>query len=359
MTILSELDRSRPTCAASPNAQLERAGRRDPRDDHLDRRRDRRPSRFVARRRRAHDRPPPAARIAARPDRLGHRPPGLPAQAADRPTRAIRDAPPARRRRWLPAALRVAPRRLRWRSRRAPGCRSPRASPTARDLRHGMERIAVVVGDAALMSGLSLEALNDIGQRKTQMLIVLNDNEMSISPTVGALLEVPLADQALERLAPEPERLRPIDRARAGRRPAPRSSCRAGCALGRPASRSRASCSRTSGSPTSGSCPGHDLRALSETLGAALELPGPAIVHVRTQKGRGYRPAETDQVGFHGAALPPMQRHARRPTPTTARSKAPAGPCRPNRWRTTPPRRRPSPPRPRRTRTTRRSSRPS
>src|SRR5512135_3510026 len=57
---------------------------------------------------------------------------------------------------------------------------------TARDLRHGSERIAVVVGDAALMAGLSLEALNDIGHRGTQMLIVLNDNEMSISPTVGA-----------------------------------------------------------------------------------------------------------------------------------------------------------------------------
>src|SRR5437868_8273113 len=57
---------------------------------------------------------------------------------------------------------------------------------TARDLRHGRERIAVVVGDAALMTGLSLEALNDIGHRGTQMLIVLNDNEMSISPTVGA-----------------------------------------------------------------------------------------------------------------------------------------------------------------------------
>ena len=58
---------------------------------------------------------------------------------------------------------------------------------TARDLRHGLEKIAVVVGDAALMSGLSFEALNDIGQRQTSMLIVLNDNEMSISPTVGAL----------------------------------------------------------------------------------------------------------------------------------------------------------------------------
>jgi 1-deoxy-D-xylulose-5-phosphate synthase len=56
-----------------------------------------------------------------------------------------------------------------------------------------------------------------------------------------------------------------------------------------------------------GVVPGHDIRALSETLGAALALPGPTIVHVRTQKGRGYRPAIEDQVGFHGAALPPMQ----------------------------------------------------
>jgi 1-deoxy-D-xylulose-5-phosphate synthase len=52
--------------------------------------------------------------------------------------------------------------------------------------------------------------------------------------------------------------------------------------------------------------PGHDQHAQLETLGAALDLPGPVIVHVRTQKGRGFRPAETDQIGFHGAALPPM-----------------------------------------------------
>ncbi len=55
-----------------------------------------------------------------------------------------------------------------------------------------------------------------------------------------------------------------------------------------------------------GVVPGHDLRALIETLGAALALPGPTIVHVRTQKGRGFRPAIEDQVGFHGAALPPI-----------------------------------------------------
>ena len=175
----------------------------------------------------------------------------------------------------------------------------------ARDLRHGMERITVVVGDAALMSGLSLEALNDIGQRQTQMLIVVNDNEMSISPTVGAfsryLSQIKLSrawqqgksayDSAVERI--------PL----------------VGGTVLEMSKRFRASVVRFAqpgqlfedlGITYIGVVPGHDLHALLETLGRALVLPGPTIVHVRTQKGRGYRPAEADQVAFHGAALPPM-----------------------------------------------------
>lgn len=175
----------------------------------------------------------------------------------------------------------------------------------ARDLRHGMERIAVVVGDAALMSGLSLEALNDIGQRQTQMLIVVNDNEMSISPTVGAfskyLSQIKLSgawrqsksayDRTVERI--------PV----------------VGGSILEWSRRLRASVVRFAqpgqlfedlGLTYIGVVPGHDLRALDETLAAALALPGPTIVHVRTQKGRGFRPAEADQVSFHGAALPPM-----------------------------------------------------
>jgi 1-deoxy-D-xylulose-5-phosphate synthase len=176
----------------------------------------------------------------------------------------------------------------------------------ARDLRHGMERVAVVVGDAALMSGLSLEALNDIGQRKTQMLIVVNDNEMSISPTVGAfskyLSQIKLSsawrqskgvyDRTIERVPLVGPHALELSR------------------------RLRASVVRFAqpgqlfedlGITYIGVVPGHDIRALLETLGAALALPGPTIVHVRTQKGRGYRPAIEDQVGFHGAALPPMR----------------------------------------------------
>ena len=87
-----------------------------------------------------------------------------------------------------------------------------------------MERIAVVVGDAALISGLALEALNDIGQRQTQMLIVLNDNEMSISPTVGAFSKY-LSQIKLSRTWREQgAEVRRPGRADAGRRAARSSS---------------------------------------------------------------------------------------------------------------------------------------
>ena len=184
----------------------------------------------------------------------------------------------------------------------------------ARDLRHGLERIAVVVGDAALMSGLSLEALNDIGQRQTQMLIVVNDNEMSISPTVGAfskyLSQIKLSsDVAARARAPTTGRVERIPVVG----PTVLELVAAAAHVGRPASPSPASCSRTSGSPTSASCPGTTCTRCSRRSARALALPGPTIVHVRTQKGRGYRPAETDQIGFHGAALPPMAPPARWP----------------------------------------------
>jgi 1-deoxy-D-xylulose-5-phosphate synthase len=176
---------------------------------------------------------------------------------------------------------------------------------TARDLRHGMERIAVVVGDAAITSGLSLEALNDIGQRKTQLLIVLNDNEMSISPTVGALStylsQIKLSGtwQASKRKYD----------ALVGRIPVVGPSARE---LGQRFRHSVVNFAQAGrlfedlGITYIGLVPGHDIRELLSTFSQALELPGPVIVHVRTQKGRGFKPAEADQIGFHGAALPPM-----------------------------------------------------
>jgi len=176
----------------------------------------------------------------------------------------------------------------------------------ARDLRHGLERIAVVVGDAALMSGLSLEALNDIGQRQTQMLIVVNDNEMSISPTVGAFSKY-LSKIKLSRTWRQSKSAydRTVERVPV-----------VGPHLLEVSKRLRASVVQFAqpgqlfedlGITYIGVVPGHDLHALLVTLSRALALPGPTIVHVRTQKGRGFRPAETDQVGFHGAALPPIE----------------------------------------------------
>ena len=175
----------------------------------------------------------------------------------------------------------------------------------ARDGRGTAERIAVVVGDAAVITGLSIEALNDIGHRGLRLLIVLNDNEMSISPSVGALStylsRIKLSgtwrgskrayDHLVERIPVIGPTVLELSR------------------------RLRASVVRFAqpgqlfedlGITYVGPVPGHDLRALDATLRRALEQEGPVLVHVRTQKGKGYRPAEADQVSFHGAALPPM-----------------------------------------------------
>jgi 1-deoxy-D-xylulose-5-phosphate synthase len=176
----------------------------------------------------------------------------------------------------------------------------------ARDRRGGSEHIAVVVGDAALMSGLSLEALNDIGQRKTRMVILLNDNEMSISPTVGAV------SQYLSRIKLSPQwrdSRRTWDAVAA-------SIPRIGPTALEWSKRVRHAVVDLSqpgrlfedlGVTYVGPVPGHDLVALDRTLRLALqEEDAPIIVHVRTRKGYGYHPAEADRVGFHGAALPPM-----------------------------------------------------
>jgi len=176
----------------------------------------------------------------------------------------------------------------------------------ARDLRGTHERIVAVVGDAALMSGLALEALNDIGQRQMNLLIVLNDNEMSISPTVGALSNYLSAiklseawqttkagyDAVLERLPVVGPTA--LELSRRVRKSVVNFAQQPGHLF------------EDLGITYVGVVPGHDLTVLMSTFRRALRLEGPVIVHVRTYKGHGYEPAEVDQVGFHGAALPPM-----------------------------------------------------
>lgn len=176
----------------------------------------------------------------------------------------------------------------------------------ARDEHGTDQKIAVVVGDAALMTGLSLEALNDIGTRRTRLLIVLNDNEMSISPTVGAfstyLSRIKLSrtwrgskrvyDDSIKKVPIiGPTLLEWSIRLR-----------KSVISFGQPGQ-----LFEDLGITYVGPVPGHSLVALERTLRRALrDLDGPVLVHVRTRKGRGYRPAEADKVSFHGAALPPM-----------------------------------------------------
>ena len=180
----------------------------------------------------------------------------------------------------------------------------------ARDMREAADparsqRIAVCVGDAALASGLTMEALNHLGHRKHPLLIVLNDNEMSISPSVGGL-STRLNKLRLSRAYQETKS--------ATGRALPRIPL-----IGRPAldllawakegfKRSWANVGffEDMGITYIGVLDGHDLRELESAFDAAFQLRAPVLVHVKTTKGKGYAPAEEDSVSFHGASLPPI-----------------------------------------------------
>jgi 1-deoxy-D-xylulose-5-phosphate synthase len=167
------------------------------------------------------------------------------------------------------------------------------------------QRIAVVVGDAALQTGLTLEALNHLGHARHRLLIVLNDNEMSISPSVGGI------STRLNKLR--------LTRAYQGTKSATIRTLPRVPLLGRPLydllawakegfKRSWASVSffEDMGITYIGVLDGHDVADLERTFERAFALRAPVLVHVKTVKGRGYAPAELDSVSFHGASLPPL-----------------------------------------------------
>ncbi|MGZ6213470.1 MAG: 1-deoxy-D-xylulose-5-phosphate synthase [Candidatus Limnocylindria bacterium] len=180
----------------------------------------------------------------------------------------------------------------------------------ARDLRAPndplrKQRIAVCVGDAAIQSGLTLEALNHLGDDRHRLLIVLNDNEMSISPSVGGL------STRLNKLR--------LSRAYQGtksvtQRVLPRIPI-IGRSLFNVLAFFKEGFKRTwakvgffedMGITYIGVLDGHNLEELEQSFERAFALPGPVLVHVKTIKGRGYAPAEMDSVSFHGASLPPI-----------------------------------------------------
>jgi 1-deoxy-D-xylulose-5-phosphate synthase len=176
------------------------------------------------------------------------------------------------------------------------------ATATARRLHGERGRTVCVVGDGALTGGMAYEALNNIGHLQPELLIVLNDNGRSYAPTVGGLAQ----NLARLRLSPTYE----------GAKEAAGSVLRglpvAGEIAYETARRMKnsfkqlvapSSLFESLGLKYGGPIDGHDVHALERALSDAARYRGPVVVHVVTQKGRGYAPAEADSVDlFHGVS---------------------------------------------------------
>jgi 1-deoxy-D-xylulose-5-phosphate synthase len=171
----------------------------------------------------------------------------------------------------------------------------------ARDLRGGDEHVVAIIGDGALTAGMAWEALNDIGARHTRMIVVLNDNGMSIAPNVGAVSRML---ETVRTAAPYRE-LKHVARSVLDHMPAGE--------LAEEARRRLFNSLKAIFIPNIlfeqfgftyfGPVNGHDLDAVEGVLKKARDFrDGPVFVHVHTQKGHGYGPAEEDNQKWHGVS---------------------------------------------------------
>ena len=171
----------------------------------------------------------------------------------------------------------------------------------ARDLSGGKYHVVAVIGDAALTGGMAVEAINHWGQMGARMIVVLNDNGMAISPSVGAF------SRFLNRMRLDP-------RYEAAKRKAKATFTH--LPFGQPAwtvgKRLKGRVKRALvpgalweafGFTYVGPVDGHDIKSLEAALTRARDYETkPTFVHVITKKGKGYPPAEEDAVTFHGIA---------------------------------------------------------
>lgn len=170
----------------------------------------------------------------------------------------------------------------------------------ARDLKGTNEYIVPIIGDGALTGGMALEALNHIGHEKKDIIVVLNDNEMSIAPNVGALHNV------LGRLRTAGKYQWVKDELEMLLKKIPA----VGGKLAATAERIKDSLKyllvsgvffEELGFTYLGPVNGHDFDDLFENLHYAKKIKGPVLLHVMTKKGKGYYPAENDKTGtWHG-----------------------------------------------------------
>ena len=161
-------------------------------------------------------------------------------------------------------------------------------------------RVVAVIGDGSLTSGVALEALNHAGALGKDLLVVLNDNRMSISATVGGL------SQHLDRLRSTRFYNEAKQEVRRVVQKLPYVGGLVGNALGHIKEGIKATVLSETlfdqlGFRAFGPIDGHNLEDLVETLEAMRELSGPVLLHVVTEKGRGHREAESDPTRYHSA----------------------------------------------------------
>lgn len=154
-----------------------------------------------------------------------------------------------------------------------------------------------VIGDGAITAGMAFEALNHAGSVHTDMLVILNDNEMSISENVGALnnhlarifsgsIYSTLRDgskKILDKVPPIKNFMKKTEEHMKGVMFSPESTL-----------------FEELGFNYIGPVDGHNIDELVATLTNMRNLKGPQFLHIKTKKGKGYAPAEKDPIGFHG-----------------------------------------------------------
>ncbi|MBI3516829.1 MAG: 1-deoxy-D-xylulose-5-phosphate synthase [Proteobacteria bacterium] len=168
----------------------------------------------------------------------------------------------------------------------------------ARDFKGGHNNVIAVIGDGAMSAGMAYEAMNNAGSMRSRLIIVLNDNDMSIAPPVGAMsaylsrLISSNSYRSFRHLAKDVAKLLPKPMARAARRA---EEYARGLVAG-------GTLFEEMGLNYVGPIDGHNLDHLLPVLRNVRDWdePGPVLVHVVTQKGRGYPPAEKSADKYHG-----------------------------------------------------------
>ncbi|KKK33244.1 1-deoxy-D-xylulose-5-phosphate synthase [Mesobacillus campisalis] len=170
----------------------------------------------------------------------------------------------------------------------------------ARNIKGENTHVVPVIGDGALTGGMALEALNHIGHEKEKVIVILNDNEMSIAPNVGAIHNV------LGRLRTAGKYNWVKDELEVILKKVPA----VGNQLAGTAERIKDSLKymfvpgmffEELGFTYLGPIDGHNYEDLFENIAYAKKYDGPVLLHVITKKGKGYQPAEADRVGtWHG-----------------------------------------------------------